>query len=201
MKNKSKILNYEVMVAYISYTGALVRAGTYPETDIDVAEARCKSYIRLVKSKKGSVNSATKEAVDPNVEITRIYPETSTSPVELSVEEKDLAAEQYSDDPYKGQGDIPKIVMDGNPTVIKIETVNINTATREELIDLKYVGKATAAKAIKSRGEKPFSGLSDLDKRVPLAAGRSWEETGVLVFDIDERNVVDYNNSVKIRDN
>lgn len=57
------------------------------------------------------------------------------------------------------------------PQVVELETVvllNINTATREELIALPRIGAKTADNIIKARGMSPFLSMSDLKERIEI---------------------------------
>jgi predicted nucleic acid-binding OB-fold protein len=62
------------------------------------------------------------------------------------------------------------------------DAININTATEEQLLALRGVGKAIAEKIIKERSERPFESINDLKNRVPLKFGSSqWETLNVVV--------------------
>ena len=54
--------------------------------------------------------------------------------------------------------------------------ININTASREEILALKGVGKSAASKIVEYRDYSPFVSYSDLTERVPLSFGNSWEK-------------------------
>lgn len=57
-----------------------------------------------------------------------------------------------------------------------VESININTATKAEIVALQGVGSKTADKVIELRELFPFSDYTDLNTRVQLTFGRDWKE-------------------------
>lgn len=84
------------------------------------------------------------------------------------------------------------VIKNTNPTAVKVEetnltpkvikpevednTLNINEATRKQIVDLEGIGYSTAKKVIELRELSPFANYSDLNERVPLAFGRDWKD-------------------------
>jgi DNA uptake protein ComE-like DNA-binding protein len=64
----------------------------------------------------------------------------------------------------------------------KSAQLNINTATRSQIVALQGVGSKTADKVIELRELFPFADSKDLNDRVQLTFGRDWNEFN-LVFD------------------
>jgi DNA uptake protein ComE-like DNA-binding protein len=61
-------------------------------------------------------------------------------------------------------------------SVLKVESLNINSASYEEIVALKGVGKSIANKIIEYREASPFVNYTDLTERVPLSFGNNWEK-------------------------
>ena len=64
----------------------------------------------------------------------------------------------------------------------KPSALNINTATKSQIVALQGVGSKTADKVIELRELFPFADFKDLNDRVQLTFGRDWSEFN-LVFD------------------
>ena len=61
-------------------------------------------------------------------------------------------------------------------SVPKVASININSASYEEIVALKGVGKSIANKVLEYREASPFVNYTDLTERVPLSFGNNWEK-------------------------
>ena len=57
--------------------------------------------------------------------------------------------------------------------------ININKASEIELSSLKGIGRSTAKKVIELREVSPFVSFSDLEERVGLWGGRTWDSYNI----------------------
>lgn len=69
-------------------------------------------------------------------------------------------------------------------SVLKVQSININSANYEQIVALKGVGKNIANKIIEYREASPFVNYTDLTERVPLSFGNNWEKFE-LTFEAD----------------
>jgi DNA uptake protein ComE-like DNA-binding protein len=154
--------DYRVHIAYITPNGEVILPGVYSDTQIDLHIARSKSIITAVDA---TVELKKTSLADESMPIVNMEQRFSTEDV-LTV--------------FKGES-IQEIV--------KIERVQINYATAEQLEKLKYVGKATATKVIQLR---PFTSYDQLNSKVPLK-NRKWEDVAVIDFKKDSEITADTN--------
>lgn len=156
---------YQVHVAFISANGVIFRPGIYSETEIDVAEARRRSYITLIRSGKSSKVEANTKKIDKD------------NKGDDKVKEVKIVA----DNPKEDNIDLKTV----EATVIDepLLKFKVNYANLQEFIDLKYVGKKTGEKAIRERKTKYFTDYQDLNARVPLHGTNHWEDVTLIDFE------------------
>ena len=73
---------------------------------------------------------------------------------------------------------LPTVVEKNKPAKSSVKPnlkVAINTASVEEMVELTYVGTATATQIVEARKESPFKDIQDLSDRVSLSRG-NWQE-------------------------
>ena len=150
---------YKVHHAYISSNGVVVKEGIYGDTEINIPEARNKTVVTLV-------------------DISDVYKTTSAPDIvkelKLNITDTDTIAEIKL---------VPNIeVKEGN-------FFNINEAEEAAISALKYVSKANAKKVVEQRIDAPFKSYPDLDARVRLTGGRSWEDIAAIIFTANENKV------------
>lgn len=163
------MVKYKVHTTYINVNGVLVCAGIYNETDIDLAEARKKSII-------------TSHDIEDSVNTIK-----STENINIDSIDKiglQIITDNSSDTYKKTEDNIKLIELEPSTTVTTVEKLKINLIEEKEFIEkkIKYVGKATVAKVIKERSTQEFSSYLDLDTRVPLSLGKTWENTVAVDF-------------------
>lgn len=109
---------------------------------------------------------------------------------EFVAEQKPKAVEEHISvnkqetkvDEKTGNLDINKTTKDSDVEIKavhskeKVTKVKINEATFEEIQTLKGVGKVATNKVIEYRELAPFINYTDLNERVPLGFGNSWEK-------------------------
>ena len=79
--------------------------------------------------------------------------------------------------------DILKITLEASMKNIKIQSIKINSTSYESIEQIKYVSSKTARKVIEIRDIKRFINYEDINKRVPLAMSRKWEDVTSLDFE------------------
>lgn len=76
-------------------------------------------------------------------------------------------------------------VVNMNPTMTTttVEKIKINSANKDTLLEIKYVGKAMADKVIQARSTQRFDTYAELNSRVPLPKNVKWEDVSVIDFE------------------
>ena len=73
--------------------------------------------------------------------------------------------------------------IDIKPVLSKVEAggneISINSATEEDLVNLKGIGKGTAKTVLELREKSPFTDFTDLNSRAPLSFGCTWENFNI----------------------
>jgi DNA uptake protein ComE-like DNA-binding protein len=196
MTNTNK--RYEVLVAYISYNGVLMKSGVYEAHELDLAEARCKSIILEVDS-SSSPAEVTVEKQKSGITNEKVRPVETVSKIkDPSEEELASTAESYGKNPYQGDTSLAPLFLDGNPVTVTMSKFKINSATVADMLELKHVTKSIAAKVIKARKLEAFISYSDLDSKVPLK-GKSWSDVAVMDFN-SSVDYVDNQNTIKVKE-
>jgi DNA uptake protein ComE-like DNA-binding protein len=74
--------------------------------------------------------------------------------------------------------------LEFNPVITKnkLDKLDINIATEDEIAKIKYVGKTSARKVIIERDKTPFTSYVDLDQRSPLVSKKSWSDIAAIEF-------------------
>lgn len=146
-------MKYKIQKSYTNNNNIVIQAGIYDETDIDLAEARSKSYVTSV--------DATTFAEQTIEQYSDKYMYFSATPIE------DL----------KTFNPVVSMVT----TVVK--ALKINSATVDEIAKIKYISRAVAETVANQRATKRFTSYNDLNIRAPLAFSRKWENVAVVDFE------------------
>lgn len=146
-------MKYKVHYTYLDSFGRLIQPGVYEDTDIDIAEARNKTVLTAVE-------------IDSVIEAVQIEDKVNQ-----------LRVGNLSGDV------VNEIRLEATVSNYKINTLDINKLSEADLINLKYITKATATKVIDERTKQPFINYADLDKRVPLKGVRKWQDIGAFTFE------------------
>lgn len=112
---------------------------------------------------------------------------TMISPANLDVEVKvepvkELRVEQttINADPLGMQ----ELNLEASVNQVKFVKLKINSASEKDIADVKYVSKKNAADVIEERAKSRFTSYEDLDKRVPLAFKRKWQDLTLVDFEL-----------------
>lgn len=156
---------YTVHTSYINSQGVIIRQGVYSEDEIDVAEARRRSYISLVGTSAPIEQEVPKLKEDPvaQINIDNVNHTGIKNNDDIAVIKIDTTSEE--------------VVSKNKPVPFKP-----NTASLSAYIKLPYVGKKTAENAIQARNQAPFLSYQDMDRRVPLSKNRMWEDVAPMDF-------------------
>lgn len=161
----SKESTVKLFKSVVGKTGNLYYPGIYSLKNPLPERFMTAEYVELIS---GGVEKEGDSSTNPitEKEAQKIVTEHKTSPGlieevnlnknESKVEEKDLTP---SFEPVK-----------------KADVLNINKASKSQIVALQGVGSKTADKIIELREMFPFSDFSDLNNRVQLTFGRDWNE-------------------------
>lgn len=101
-----------------------------------------------------------------------------------SVEKKEIEKpDTISLQKFNTDSDFKVTRIESTSTIKQIQYIRINSVEFEAINAIKYVSKKDAEKVITLRKEKRFQDYEDLNKRVPLAMGRKWEDLTALDFE------------------
>lgn len=146
-------MKYKVNIPYIDNDGKYIGVGIYDESDIDLGVARYKSIIT-------AETSDVEARVEPQPDFIKTF-------------------EPKINDPTA----VKELKMDPEKKILKVKHLKINSASLQDISDVKYVSKKIAQKVIDLREEAKFSNYLDLDERVPLGFNRKWEDIVAIDFE------------------
>jgi hypothetical protein len=146
--------------AVIGRTGNMYYPGTYSKGRPLPAKFMTSEYVTLVSGGQDLPqvdNRVVRKETHGGME------ETVISPNKPAVEETNLT-------------DQAKILKEKE----EIVGLNINTATKQDIIDLDGIGAGTAKKVLQLREIAPFVNYADLNERIGLAFGRDWKDFNIV---------------------
>lgn len=149
-------MKYKVHIAYITADGKTIPAGIYDEKELDLAYARNRSIIT---------------AVDSTVKV--IQEDTTINDIQTLV---------FTPDNSSLVSDVAAVTLLPEKQRVAVEKLKVNVVDADTLAALKHIGKATAQKVVDTRKQSPILHYDDLNKRVPLAKGKRWENVAALDF-------------------
>jgi DNA uptake protein ComE-like DNA-binding protein len=148
--------------AVVGRTGNMYYPGTYSKGRPLPAKFMTSEYVTLVSGGQDLPqvdNRVVRKETHGGME------ETVISPNKPAVEEINLT-------------DQAKILKEKDKE--EIAGLNINTATKQDIIDLDGIGAGTAKKVLQLREIAPFVNYADLNERVGLAFGRDWKDFNIV---------------------
>lgn len=156
----NQVKYYRVHVGFITSNGVVVKPGVYPESELDIAEASRRSYVTVALNLVPDAADITVDKVE-SIEIKQSGGRIANS-------------------------DIAVVKLDAEVTSVRPVEIYINTADVKTIVDLKFVGQKTASRVINERQLAVFESYKDLNKRVPLGAGKKWEAVAHIKFELED---------------
>ena len=162
LEQYSKDSTVRLFKSVVGKTGNIYYPNVYGPSNPLPEKFMTAQYVELISGKTERV-----EKEEPKVETVTTSKDSPGLVSEVNLNKNESKVEEVN---------LTETKSSFEPSEAKIKALNINEATKSQIVALNGVGAKTADKVIELRGLFPFADYKDLNDRVPLTFGRDWSE-------------------------